>query len=104
MVNKKLLVITVLIAIIAGTVFAETLQCRDGSSVEVGFYGSTIHATNTSPSSQTFDVVVLFKDKTSKSIRMTVSAATIRDGKVTGTGYATKDAGGEIADILSCKF
>jgi PKD repeat protein len=82
----------------------ETLQCRDGSKIDVRFYGSTIFATSTSSVAQTFDVIVLFKDKTSDKYRLTVTAAQVANGKVYSTGFATKDTGKEIAEIVGCTF
>jgi transposase-like protein len=100
--NKKGIVIAVVLLTIftVGAIFAETFQCKDPAdgSVKITYSGSTVYASYSGKSRQSFDVFV----------------KTINGGKVVSFSFAAsknaqtriqdKDAGAEVIEVTNCSF
>jgi hypothetical protein len=101
--NKKAVVITValLAFFVVGSVFAETLQCRDpkDGKITVTYMGDVVRTAYDGKSAQAFEVVVLLKDGTTQYI-------TFRYPKVQNDQSRTQNerARGPIEKVTKCDF
>jgi hypothetical protein len=101
--NKKIVaisVLTLMLCAMAASVFAETFVCNDPSeTVNVSFYGSTVLASYTGKSAQSFQVIVALKDGSLKTVTFSFSRASTEQTRV-----QTQSAGGEIEGIANCSL
>jgi hypothetical protein len=101
--NKKIYVMAFafLAFLTAGTVFAETLQCRDpdDGSITVNFMGSSVSTTYSGKSAQTFQVVVLLADDTTE--YLTFSYERVNRAQ---TRSQHQQARGPIKRVTNCSF
>jgi hypothetical protein len=101
--NKKISVIALLLLIFftVGTIFAETLQCRDPAdgTIVVRFMGSSVSATYEGKSAQSFEVVVLLKDGNTQ--YLTFSFPKTKNGM---TRVLHQQARGPIEKVTNCSF
>ncbi|MDR3174134.1 MAG: hypothetical protein LBU19_07785 [Treponema sp.] len=101
--KKKVFVISLALLVLfaIGTVFAETLQCRDpvDGTITVNFLGSSVSATYSGKSAQAFEVVVLLKDGTTQ--YLTFSFPKTNNAS---TRQQHKQARGPIERVTTCSF
>jgi hypothetical protein len=99
--KKTILIAMVLLTLIAvGSVFAETLQCKDPAdgSIKVYSMGNQVVATYDGASAQKFNVWVELENGTSE--MLTLSFAKIAKATQTRTAYA--EAKGRIVKVAHC--
>ena len=103
MMNKKIYVIALALLVLfaAGTVFAESFQCKDPTdgSVRITFNGSTVYASYSGKSAQNFDVFVKLENGSSKVVNFKFAAS-----KYDQTRIEERDAGGPVKEVTDCSF
>jgi hypothetical protein len=85
----------------AGAVFSQTLQCRDPSdgTISITFNGSTVYASYSGKSKQSFDVFVKLADGTSKIVSFKFSKIPNSQTRI-----ESRNAGGQITEVTNCSF
>jgi len=99
---KKKVILFVLLSLIAiGSVFAESLQCRDPADgkITINVMGDSIVALYSGKSAQSFEVVCLLKDGTTQYITFNFPKTT-KDA----TRRLNKQARGPIEKVTNCSF
>ena len=104
MMNKKMLVFgiaLIMLCMATGTVFAQSYQCKDpiDGSVNISFNGSTVYASYSGRSAQSFDVFVMLEDGSSQILSFNFTA-----DKNERTRIAEKSAKGPVKKVTNCSF
>jgi hypothetical protein len=101
--NKKtsIIALVLLVFFTAGTIFAQTLQCRDPAdgTITVNFMGNSVSATYSGKSAQSFEVVVLLKDGNTEYLTFSFPKA-----KNASTRVLHQHARGPIEKVTNCSF